>query len=291
MKREHSKKYVFNYGCECHEIDAKTLALSLETLNEVIDEINGQLQTGKKIELKVKALQDGSFEVNLDIVQLTDDNILTGNATSHISQIITLINKLVEIGIFLDEKPPIDIKTSDNMVILVNHVSNEYMIDKESFDIFTKNDYLSDLVRKHFLMLNDDDKITSFTIIDDEEKPVVSINKNAFRKIAVSRLMQKEEKVITDIAHLTVFKIVFDKKYKWEFIYKGHKISATITDLEFYKQIDQGERFAQGDVLLTDIKITQKFDTKLNAYINQDFEVTKVQKHIPRDEQTRLHLG
>jgi len=291
MKREHAKKYILNYGCDCHEIDARTLSVSLETLNEVVEEINGQLHTTKKIELKVKALNDGSFEVNLEIVQLSEEDAISIDSISHIARIINLINEIIELSIFLNEKPPNKVDISDKMVHITNTENMVYTISKEAYDLFEKNDNLPDLIRKHFIMLNDDEKITSFTILDDSNKPIVNIKKESFRKVAVARLLQKEEKTLTDVAHLIVFKVVFGKKYKWAFIYKGHKISATITDEEFYKKIDQGERFAQGDVLLTDVKITQRFNKIINAYINEGYEITKVIKHIPREEQTKLHLG
>lgn len=89
---------------------------------------------------------------------------------------------------------------------------------------------------------------------------------------------------------LNLLKVVFDKRYKWEFYKHGVKISASIKDDSFLDRVASGEAFAKGDVLVTKLQTNQKFDSALNAFINKSYEVLEVLNHIPRSKQMKLEI-
>jgi len=87
-----------------------------------------------------------------------------------------------------------------------------------------------------------------------------------------------------------IFKIVFDDKSKWDFIYRGNKINAKILDDMFYDKVDKGEKFSKGDSLEVDLEITQYFEESVNVFLNRSYTITKVHQHRPREKQLNLKL-
>ena len=52
-----------------HEVDIETLIGCLMHTSNIIQEVNKSLETNKKIEVKIKALEQGSFEVHIELVE------------------------------------------------------------------------------------------------------------------------------------------------------------------------------------------------------------------------------
>ena len=103
-----------------------------------------------------------------------------------------------------------------------------------------------------------------------------------------SSIPDKNTRIKPEEAILTIFKVVFEKGYKWQFYYQGNKISADIKDETFYGKIDSGAKFSKGDKLIADIEIKQTFDDSIQSYINKEYSVIKIKQRIPRDEQANI---
>ena len=61
------------------------------------------------------------------------------------------------------------------------------------------------------------------------------------------------------------------------------KIKAKIDDPDFQKRIDSGEAFAKGDILEADLKINQKWDETVQTYVNKSFVVSRIVRHLRRE--------
>ena len=57
------------FDSERHEVDVETLIGCLMHTSNIIQEVNRSLQTEKKIEVKIKALEKGSFEIHIELVE------------------------------------------------------------------------------------------------------------------------------------------------------------------------------------------------------------------------------
>ena len=85
--------FKIRFDGEQNQIDANTLINSLIHTTSIIQELNRNLESGKKIDVKIKALEKGSFLVHIDIIEtslqslktlLTKENIENGrNWESH----------------------------------------------------------------------------------------------------------------------------------------------------------------------------------------------------------------
>jgi hypothetical protein len=62
-------EFKIRYDIADHKIDARVLGNSLIQTGVIIEEINAHLETGKRIEVKINALEKGSFLVHIELVE------------------------------------------------------------------------------------------------------------------------------------------------------------------------------------------------------------------------------
>ena len=58
-----------------HQVDANVLISSLIHTTTIVQEVNKYLNSGKKIDIKVKALEKGSFLCHIELVETTLDSL------------------------------------------------------------------------------------------------------------------------------------------------------------------------------------------------------------------------
>jgi len=287
--------FKIRFDGEQNQIDANTLINSLIHTTSIIQELNRNLESGKKIDVKIKALEKGSFLVHIDLIEtslqslktlLTKENIEIGAA------IIAGLVGLIEIKKFLKGKKA-QSKTEDaGKVIIENVDGNVLQVENFTFNIYENNTIIRDALSQNFETLENDPSISSFEITVNEEIPLVKVDKDEFHDLAIkSEQISDDERIITEAATLNIVRLSFDEKLKWEFYFKGNKISARIDDQNFYKLIEKGESFAKGDTLEVEFEIRQKFDSSVNTYINKSYAVKRILRHIKRDEQSKINFS
>jgi hypothetical protein len=99
-----------------------------------------------------------------------------------------------------------------------------------------------------------------------------------------------DERITITAARLNIVKVSFDSKLKWEFIFKGNKISAKSDDPIFQERIDRGESFAKGDILEVELAIKQKFDPTVNTFLNKSYKINRIINHIKREDEPTLNF-
>ncbi len=98
------------------------------------------------------------------------------------------------------------------------------------------------------------------------------------------------ERKLTEAATVNIVRVSFEENLKWDFYYRGIKISAKIADPKFYELIDKGEAFARGDILEVELQISQKFDESVNTYVTRSYQVNKIVRHLSRNEQQKINF-
>jgi hypothetical protein len=126
------------------------------------------------------------------------------------------------------------------------------------------------------------------------DKKYIDVVRDDFENFTNENKSLQEDSRIQEVddTKLIIAKVPFDKKHlwKWYFIYQGNIISARITDVSFNEKMDIGESFSMGDCLKVKLLITQAFDRNLDTYVNKNYEITEVYKHIRRGEQSNLDI-
>lgn len=275
-----------------HQIDAQILISSLIHTTTVIQELNKHFNTGKKIEIKVKALEKGSFLIHIQLLETALDslkNLLTKDNIIFATSIIGGLVGLIELKKHLRGKKPKEIKTECSKTIIINQNNNRLNINTNIFNVYETNVTVNDALSQNFDILDNDSAISAFEITDRTEKPYIRVESIDFKDLALkSEQIDENEKFIIELTRLNIVRLSFDKSLKWDFYYRGNKISAKIKDPNFYEIIDNGESFAKGDVLEVELQINQLFDETVNTFINKSFQINRIINHYKRAEQKKI---
>ncbi len=286
--------FILQFGCKNNEISSNSLANALLSLNTIIDEINTELHTGKKIEIKVKPFQAGSFTVPFELIEMIFAGMLSVPDASYIPLIIKTLKELVEVKIKLKGEQPKSIEKVNKNTQVTSNSGDVINISNVTGNIYLNNTNVNDAFSRAAQTLKSDEAIQNYELKDSKNNSLFNIPKNELKYLEGPSIQPDEtaeiqkEKVITKYTKLNIFKIVFDETSKWTFIYKGQKINAKIQDDNFHNDIKMGERFGIGDVLEVKLQIRQEYNETAKTYVNKDYEITNVVKHIPQPKQSKL---
>lgn len=284
--------FKIKFDGEQHQIDANLLVNNLIHTTSIIQEINRNLESGKKVDVKIKALEKGSFLIHIDLVETTFETLktlLTKENFFVAGAIITVFVDLITIKTFLKGKKPKSKEKSGDRVKIENQKGEVFYIENFAYNIYENNTIINDALSQSFESLENDSSITGYEITDNNENPLIRVDREEFEYLSYkSEEILEGEKIVVLVATLNIVKISFDQKLKWEFYYKGNKITAKIIDSEFQNRIDKGEPFAKGDVLEVELEIKQIFDNTVNTFINKSYKIIRIIRHVERNEQSKL---
>ena len=284
--------FKIKFDGEKHQIDANLLVNNLIHTTSIIQEINRNFDSGKKIDIQIKALEKGSFLIHIDLIESAFDNLknlLTKDNIELAGSVIGAFVGLIELKKFLKGKEEKAIENSGNKVKITNQEGQVLYVENFVQNIYNHNTIVKDALSQSFETLENDNSITGYEITDRNNKTLVRVDREEFEYISVkSEELLEGEKNIVVAGRLNIIRISFDDKLKSDFYFKGNKISAKINDVDFYKRVDKGESFAKGDVLEVELEIKQVFETSVNTFVNKSYKIKRIINHILRNEQSKL---
>lgn len=284
--------FKIKFDGEKHQIDANLLVNNLIHTTSIIQEINRNFDSGKKIDIQIKALEKGSFLIHIDLIESAFDNLknlLTRDNIELAGSVIGAFVGLIELKKFLKGKEGKSIEKSGNKVKITNQDGQVLYVENFVQNIYNNNTIVKDALSQSFETLENDNSITGYEITDRNNKTLVRVDREEFEYISVkSEELLEGEKNIVVAGRLNIIRISFDDKLKSDFYFKGNKISAKINDVDFYKRVDKGESFAKGDVLEVELEIKQVFETSVNTFVNKSYKIKRIINHILRNEQSKL---
>lgn len=280
---------------DTHQIDANTLINSLLHFTNITQEVNRELATDRKIEIKVNALKEGSFLVHIILQSSLIDaigNLFTKENLEIAGNIVAVVGGLYGTAKFLKGEEPKVLESNDHSVKIQNTKGDVTYIDNRVFNIYQNNKSVRESISQEFETLYNDQNVTGFEILDKNDTPIVQIPKDDFQ--AISNIEENrvlpDERIVSKVGTLSIYSLSFDNNAKWSFYYEGNKFSAKINDDEFARLIDSGEKFAKGDTLDAEFDIRQEFNAAANTYINKSYKITRILKHNPRTEQGKIEF-
>ena len=275
-----------------HQVDAQILISSLIHTTTVIQELNTYFNTGKRIEIKVNALEKGSFLIHIELLETALDhlkNLLTKENLLFASGIISGLVGLIQIKKHLRGKKPKEIKNDGSTTIIINQNNEILNISSDIYNIYETNSVVNDALSQNFDVLDNDPAITAFEITDKREKPYVRVDRADFKDLSLkSEEIDDNRKSIIELTRLNIVRLSFEENLKWDFYYRGNKISARICDPNFFELIDKGEAFAKGDTLEVELQINQIFEESVNTFINKSYQINRIINHYKRTEQKKI---
>ena len=289
-KNQNEFKVIFDGKLEL--ISAEVLISNLLNTTNILGEVNKEFK-GPKIDISIKPFAPGSFEIIYAIAQAASVsgllNTLIKNYDVYLGQLISILSNIFKLKKFLGgEKPKGALLEGDKVKITRNDNAQIY-VDNRAYNIYKSNNFINDSLNKSFRMIDKNEKIEAFLIKDKENKELFEAKREEFKEMYApnSLLEEGEQYKIDEDAKLVIFKIVWEPGYKWGFIYEGVKISAYIKDEDSFNKI-KSDGFYEGDYFIARLKITQKYDEKYKVFINSDYEIEEIKKHIKTGEQKEL---
>ncbi len=287
-KEETGEKLIIRYDTQPAQINAGTLLSSLFNFVALIEEINSEVFPEQRLEIKIEAFEPGSFTVLTRILGSIGEIFKKAmNGIENIQKIIEIFRQIIELKKFLAGEEPVKAKEANGDILVTNSQGNNIVVNRNTYNIYTTNSVANKYLKHAFEALIEDPSIggielqhrDSYTQVEKDELPSM-ISENPLLK-------EKTEVQYIENAALTPVKVVFQKNRKWEFIYKGQKISAYILDDKFFEKIHT-IRFSKADKLYAEMEIEKVFDPKLNTYLIKEYRILKIKKHEPGPVQQML---
>ncbi|MFN8298997.1 MAG: hypothetical protein U0T75_07835 [Chitinophagales bacterium] len=276
---------------EGHQIDANTYINSLLHFTNLVQELNSELSSDNKVEIKINANAEGSFIVDLSLITSTLSSLFSAENVSYVANLVGVLGGVYALHSWLKGEKPKEIKNIDGKTQITNNNGNITVIDNRTYNIYSNNPTVRKALAAEFSTLDEDPNVKGFEILDKDNQPIVEVKREIFTALSTSDgFKSPTEQDIQKEGRLSIVTLSFEPKKKWEFIYEGNKISARMSD-DFYEAIDKGEPFRKGDQLIAMLEIRQEFDEGVQTYLNKGYKISKIIKHIPRAEQGGLFDG
>lgn len=281
------QKILIKFEGATHQVDLNTLTSSLLVFSNALKELKKEYIPDGEINIRIEALAAGSFEIHTVLQAVKDNSLFSalsniGGAAECISGaykgVIALKRKLqgrlVSKEIEKDDKH-VEITTSDGNIIVA---------DKVVYNIFSTNQPLHDLISEQFRILDEDPAVEGLTISDDSSE---TVPRSDFSSLAerIDLANQDRKKEIRENQDIKLIRPVLEHTMtrRWEFIWNGSKISATIADDIFLKNVASGaERFGAGDSLKVDLAVFQVYNRLYDAWLHDTYQIVKVHSHTER---------
>lgn len=289
-------KFTLRFGGKGNDINAATYGAILINTVTILEEANKELHTGAQIEIRVQQEREGSYVVDLAInslaalgalsPMLTPENIEIAKETA--KKIVGVATGGYKAWKALMGEKPVEVKVDGDNVVIVTGNNNKVIVDIPTSKLVLENKRSQNAFSDSFQTLDKDKSVHFFEILDDRTL-LFEVDGDEFSRLGKKMPRTLPEKQSeTESIHLNIIRPSFDPALVSDFVYRGIRIPATITDPGFWERVDRGERFAKGDILFVDLEIGKVLNKSLNAYENKTYTITQVHSHIPRPEQPDL---
>ena len=265
-------------------MDVRDLAPALLAIGQLFDAANSALNhDAAQVAVTVKATGHGSFEIAFEVIQHLAAQITALFSSDHVVAAVNLKEFIVGGGgLFLlikrlrGKRPDRIDRISENTVRIT--------MGTESFDVPLEllRLYQDIAVRTAVQKVISDplkrEGIDSFQVRENHV-PTLIIGKE---ESADFKKPDLPDEILIDAKRRAAFSIIslaFKEENKWR-LYDGNtQISARIEDTDFLSKVDANQiAFAKGDILICDVRITQK---RTVDGLTTEYVVEKVIEHRP----------
>jgi len=282
---------VIHFDTEDTRINAYTLASTLVALADAAKAANSTLNAGCEIEVVVEALGPGSFRAKIRAIYTASRNLFANQIILGVV-IGVLGNYIYERTLSLDNKITVEVKTDE---VVIQRGQDRVVVPRNVYEAtrkVEKNPQFVGAMSKAFEAVAGDEKVKSIGLVEnmDSPPPAIPIPREALQSLAIRSADDPDARVVLERAELQIIKAILEKsKRKWEFMWRGIKISAPVVHEQFYVSFfAHNITIAPGDTLEVTLAIKQTKDPDTGIYANIGYEVIEVHDHIPRIKQVPL---
>ena len=291
--REFKEEFVIYFGGEPKRINAYTLASSLVSVADAVKSANSLINPGYSVEVVVESFGEGSFKVKIKTLYNGAKNLFSkenlkaitlGVIAAYVYQ--HTLSPDIEVNVIVNDKE-----------VLIEHGDSKIIVPREVHDCVKeveKSDKFKQSISRTFEAVEKDKNIDSLGITPrmEDEVPIVSVPRSRFSLLSNPPEIVENQRSVVEVADLHILRAILERgTRKWEFVWRGVKISAPVLDEQFYNDFfDHKITIAPGDSIEAKLKIYQTRDEDTGIFTNDRYEVVEVIRHIPRMKQTTMGI-
>jgi hypothetical protein len=284
---------VVHFGGPLGRINAYTLATTLVNIADAAKIANATINPGWDIEVVVEAFGSGSFRASLKPVYRGLQNIFQSQ------ELRSIVLSVIAAFIYQHTLSPdteVVVNVSEDMVEIIQG-DKHVIIPKEVHNCVSQLENSEQFRRKiqnTFSCVEEDESVESlgFTPRATDEIPAIDIPRSSFPLVTDNGVVEANSRSVTEIATVNISRAILERsRRKWEFVWRGVKISAPVLDQQFYDDFFAHRvTIAPGDILEVELKILQERNLDNGIFTNRKYEVIAVRRHIPRPPQSRISI-
>lgn len=281
-------RFVLYFDTPKHDVNAYALATALIGLSDAVLEVNAAINPGYRVEVVVEALVDGSFQAVVRTIFEKAKNLFSNEAVKAIVYGI-IATHIYETAIKTDAPPKIIV--SQEMVVIESG-KDKIIVPRDIYEAkkqLEKSARFNSAIGQVFHGALSDPSIAGIGLKIDTRKtpPQIYVPREKFAIFDARRIEEEGSREIVEFANLEISRAILSRGMrKWEFFWRGIRISAPVLDQHFYNRFFAHEiTIAPGDGLRVDLRIIQRQDPDTGIFINERYEVIEVHEHLPRMQQ------
>lgn len=285
------------FGTDEPELNATTLLTALFGVTVSIQAINDNLNTGRKIDINIKALQGGSFVIHIEVVATLIEqvkNVFSETSAKTASEVIGAFTKSIQLYKAFKGKKIDPAQTGVTGEINLKDSSGNTVINQTIINCYN-NPAVRNGLDAAAKAIDDNPKVIDFRVTDAANNELVKMDRADIHNIVEGDTVEPEPEtpaqsaVITTREELRVIKPSLERRLKWDVMWMGIHIAVRMADEDFQKRVARREDvFGAGDVLEVDLERSQQRDDKSGAMVNKEYQVLRVHNHRQGPEQRQL---
>ncbi|MBT1451508.1 hypothetical protein KJ365_11515 [Glaciecola sp. XM2] len=291
--KKFEEDFVIYFGSKPKRINAYTLASSLVSIADAVKSANTLVNPGYNIEVVVEAFGEGSFKVKVKTLYKGAKNLFSKD------NLKTITLSVIAAYVYQNTLSPdgeINVIVNGSEVI-IEHGGKKVVVPREVHDCvkeLEKSDRFKQSIGRTFEAIEKDREIDSFGLTPrmEDEEPLILIPRERFALLSSPLEIEDNQRFVVEIADLHILRAILERgTRKWEFVWRGIKISAPVLDEKFYGDFFAHKiMIAPGDSVEVKLKVYQTRDEDTGIFTNNRYEVIEVIRHIPRMKQTSFEV-
>lgn len=270
-----------------HQISAELLILSLVNYQKVIELANNYLGEGsRKIDVKVNAISEGSFVLDVSLEQTIIQSLFNDDSISYLANLATVVGGVYGLYSFFGGKK---VKETDKIPSNINVSSEHLNVTVNVYNSRTARESISETIKK----VEEDSQADGLSYTFGEGGKI-EYKREDFARLVYNDFDLEEDnnELSEDVdAVLNIVSLSFSASKPWTFIYNGFPIRCTLRDETFQKHIDSGASFAKGDSLKVRLRVFKRFNKEYNVYVNKSYKILEILEHVHQAKQQKFEFG
>jgi len=284
--------FIIHYGGEMNSVNAYTFAHSLVAFADAAKYANTLINPGHELELSVDALDVGSFRASVKTFKNGLKSLFSADSAKNI--VLSVVASHIYF-LLSQRNPDTQTVTIENDRVIIESPGSKIILPLEVYEAHEKvkdQEKLTESVRGVFEVLEQDDSVENFGIIGKGgASPLLLIDREEFGAIVRGEILPSTtSRTSTEKVELVIVRAILEKgSRRWEFLWRGFRISAPILDQTFYERFAAREfSIAPGDTMVVDLEITQERDDSIGQYVNSKYQILTVHEIKPHPMQGEL---